>query len=144
MPAHEGPTHHAVLELWTYSFPLSRDEEQRMIRDLAVIPPLMQQAQLNLTGNARDLWVAGIRNIGRGMRSGELIVELDLSMYVGAPDPRDEVYLHGTPDVNVRFEGGIPGDSATVAVLVNNLQQVVDAAPGLKTVLDLPPPRLLR
>ena len=23
VPAHEGPTHHAVLELWTYEFPLS-------------------------------------------------------------------------------------------------------------------------
>ena len=63
VPAHEGPTHHAVLELWTYSFPLSEDEEQRMIDDLAIIPPLMRQAQQNLTGNARDLWVAGIRNI---------------------------------------------------------------------------------
>ena len=63
VPAHEGPTHHAVLELWTYSFPLSEEEEQRMIGDLAIIPPLMRQAQQNLTGNARDLWVAGIRNI---------------------------------------------------------------------------------
>ena len=63
VPAHEGPTHHAVLELWTYGFPLSAEEEQRMIGDLRVIPPLMRQAQGNLTGNARDLWVAGIRNI---------------------------------------------------------------------------------
>ena len=63
VPAHEGPTHHAVLELWTYDFPLSDEEEARMLGDLAVIPPLMRQAQRNLTGNARDLWVAGIRNI---------------------------------------------------------------------------------
>ena len=65
VPAHEGPTHHAVLELWTYKFPLSEEEEARMLSDLAVIPPLMQQAQQNLTGNARDLWHAGIRNIER-------------------------------------------------------------------------------
>ena len=63
VPAHEGPTHHAVLELWTYEFPLSAAEERRMIGDLRVIPPLMRQARGNLTGNARDLWVAGIRNI---------------------------------------------------------------------------------
>lgn len=63
VPGHEGPTHHAVLELWTYEFPLSESEEQRIIGDLNVIPPLMKQAQRNLTGNARDLWVAGIRNI---------------------------------------------------------------------------------
>ena len=65
VPGHEGPTHHAVLELWTYEMPLSDAEERRMIDDLAVIPPLMRQAQKNLTGNARDLWVAGIRNIER-------------------------------------------------------------------------------
>ena len=52
-----------MLELWTYSFPLSDSEEQRLIGQLNVIPPLMRQAQRNLTGNARDLWVAGIRNI---------------------------------------------------------------------------------
>ncbi len=63
VPGHEGPTHHAVLELWTYDFPLSDSEERRMIGQLNVIPPLMRQAQRNLTGNARDLWVAGIRNI---------------------------------------------------------------------------------
>ncbi len=63
VPAHEGPTHHAVVELWTYSFPLSPAEEARMADGLAVIPPLMAQAKGNLTGNARDLWVAGTRNI---------------------------------------------------------------------------------
>lgn len=63
VPAHEGPTHHAVTELWTYAFPLTVEAEQRLVADLAVIPPLMAQARQNLTGNARDLWVAGIRDI---------------------------------------------------------------------------------
>lgn len=61
VPAHEGPTHHAVTELWTYRFPLSETDEARLVADLRVIPPLMEQAQENLTGNARELWVAGIR-----------------------------------------------------------------------------------
>ncbi|MDX1405371.1 MAG: hypothetical protein R3192_12570 [Woeseiaceae bacterium] len=63
VPGHEGPTHHAVVELWTYEFPLSAAEETRLTNELRVIPPLMAQAQKNLTGNARDLWVAGIRDI---------------------------------------------------------------------------------
>lgn len=65
VPAHEGPTHHATTELWTYSFPLTTSEKDRLIQDLSVISPLNQQAQLNLTGNARALWVAGIRDIRR-------------------------------------------------------------------------------
>ena len=63
VPAHEGPTHHAIVELWTYEFPLSNAEEARLIAELGVIPPLLAQAQKNLTGNARELWVAGIRDI---------------------------------------------------------------------------------
>jgi len=63
VPAHEGPTHHALVELWTYEFPLSDAEEQRLIEELGVIPPLMRQARKNLTGNARELWIAGIRDI---------------------------------------------------------------------------------
>jgi len=62
VPAHEGPTNHAILEFWTYVFPLSNAEEMRIINDLKVIPSLLEQARGNLTGNARDLWVAGIGN----------------------------------------------------------------------------------
>lgn len=65
VPAHEGPTHHAVTELWTYQFPLSDSEQQRLISDLAVIPAINAQALENLTGNAKELWVAGIRDIRR-------------------------------------------------------------------------------
>ncbi|HNP64974.1 MAG TPA: hypothetical protein PKH39_13640 [Woeseiaceae bacterium] len=65
VPAHEGPTHHAVVEVWTYTFPLSSSERQRMLDELAAIPPLLTQATRNLIGNARDLWVTGIRDIRR-------------------------------------------------------------------------------
>ena len=63
VPAHEGPTNHAVLELWTYRFPLTQDEQRRLAKELRVIPPLLEQAKENLTGNARDLWVAGTENL---------------------------------------------------------------------------------
>lgn len=63
VPGHEGPTHHALVELWTYDFPLNAAEQQRLVAELGVIPPLMKQARSNLTGNARDLWVTGIRDI---------------------------------------------------------------------------------
>ena len=63
VPAHEGPTHHAITELWTYSFPLSTEEHDRLLNDLKVIAPLIKQAKQNLTGNAKDLWITGIRDI---------------------------------------------------------------------------------
>jgi hypothetical protein len=58
-PDHEGPTHHDVIELWTYTFPLDAAAEAKLARGLGIIPPLLRQARLNLTGDARDLWVAG-------------------------------------------------------------------------------------
>ncbi|MGB3464560.1 MAG: hypothetical protein WBA74_04790 [Cyclobacteriaceae bacterium] len=63
VPAHEGPTHHATLELWQYDFPLSKEARTSMIESLLVIPSLNSQARRNLTGNARDLWITGIRDI---------------------------------------------------------------------------------
>lgn len=58
-PEHEGPTHHAVVEVWTYPFPLSADDASRLAAQLRTIPPLLAQARGNLTGNARDLWITG-------------------------------------------------------------------------------------
>ena len=58
-PAHEGPTHHAVVELWTYTFPLSPADEAKLAAELRGIAPLLRQAQRSLTGNARDLWITG-------------------------------------------------------------------------------------
>ncbi|MFK7924924.1 MAG: hypothetical protein AB8H47_23400 [Bacteroidia bacterium] len=63
VPAHEGPTHHRTTEIWTYRFPLETDERSRLIQDLQVIPALNKQAEQNLIGNAKDLWIAGIRDI---------------------------------------------------------------------------------
>lgn len=75
VPAHEGPTHHALLELWTYDFPLSAEEEARLVADLAVIPPLAEQARRNLTGNARELWITGIRNLRQQRTDLDTIAE---------------------------------------------------------------------
>ena len=63
VPAHEGPVNHAVLEYWQYSFPLKGKAKNKFLNELLVIPPFLIQAEKNLTGNAKDLWVAGIRNI---------------------------------------------------------------------------------
>ena len=58
-PAHEGTTHHRLAEIWTYEFPLSPTAAAKLAGELSVIPPLLEQARGNLTGNARDLWITG-------------------------------------------------------------------------------------
>jgi Bacterial protein of unknown function (DUF885) len=62
-PAHEGPTQHALAELWTYTFPLTPATEAKLAGELRIVPPLLRQTRSNLTGNARDLWLTGIGTI---------------------------------------------------------------------------------
>jgi len=76
VPAHEGPTHHATTELWMYRFPLSKEDRKSLMTSLKVIPAINKQAQTNLTGNARDLWVAGIRDIETQVTDLERIYKL--------------------------------------------------------------------
>ena len=63
VPAHEGPTNHAAIDIWKYAFPLSPSDKNKLIEQLKVIEPLNEEAKLNLTGNAKELWIAGIRDI---------------------------------------------------------------------------------
>lgn len=72
-PAHEGPAHHAVVELWTYAFPLSAADETRLAGELRGIAPLVAQARGNLTGNARDLWITGAGTMAEQVRDLEAL-----------------------------------------------------------------------
>ena len=63
VPAHEGPTNHMAIDLWKYSFPLSSSDKLSLMNSLKTIPAFNSQAKLNLTGNAKELWIAGIRDI---------------------------------------------------------------------------------
>ncbi len=61
VPAREGPVAWGALELWSYDWPLDDAGAESVAEGLRRIAPLLAQARTNLTGNARDLWVAGIR-----------------------------------------------------------------------------------
>jgi hypothetical protein len=63
VPDHEGPTNHGVTEVWQFSFPLSEDEKTSFLAKIQSIPALNTQAKENLTGNAKELWAAGIPTI---------------------------------------------------------------------------------
>lgn len=83
--------------------------------------------------------VAGLRQVGIGSRKGEEAIRLELEMYMGAP-AGDSITLEGDPPLEVRIPGGVEGDGATVAAVVNSIPRVVEAQPGLKTMLDMPLP----
>ena len=83
--------------------------------------------------------VAGIQQMVRGQTAEGHSIELELSMYVGAPEPRDEIVIDGEPGAHLLIPGGVFGDSATAAIVVNAIPALRAAAPGLRTMRDLPP-----
>ncbi len=87
--------------------------------------------------------VAGIKQIAQGTKNGASLITLDLRMYIGAENPHDYVKIEGTPPIEVTVQGGVAGDQATVAALVNAVPLVIQAPPGLKTMLDIPVPRIV-
>jgi 4-hydroxy-tetrahydrodipicolinate reductase len=81
-------------------------------------------------------YVMGVRQFAEGM-AGSCHIRLDLEMSMTSAD-FDVVEVKGDPNVKLRFEKGVFGDSATVALVVHALERVGSAMPGLLTVLDLP------
>jgi hypothetical protein len=90
---------------------------------------------INVTKGA----VAGVRQVAKGILAGQELVVLDLRMYLGATDPHDSVLIEGVPPVDMTIRGGVHGDRATPAVVVNSLPRIGKLEPGLRTMIDLPP-----
>jgi 4-hydroxy-tetrahydrodipicolinate reductase len=88
--------------------------------------------------------VAGVNQIGRGFVNGEARITLELVAYVGAPESHDTVHIDGTPNITSRIVGGLHGDIATAAIVVNSIPRVIGARPGLLTPNDLPVPHWRR
>ena len=82
-------------------------------------------------------YVCGIVQEGVGYRKGQPAIRLHLEAYLGAPDSYDAVEIEGSPNVSVTIPGGIQGDLATAAIVVNSIPHVLAASPGLHTMRDM-------
>jgi 2,4-diaminopentanoate dehydrogenase len=85
-------------------------------------------------------YVCGIVQEGIGYRKKEPVIRLYMEAYLGAPDSYDWIEIEGTPRLSVKIAGGVHGDTATAAIIVNSIPRVLSAAPGLHTMLDMPLP----
>ena len=83
-----------------------------------------------------DDYVMGVRQFVEG-NAGNCVIRLDLEMSITSAD-FDVIDVKGDPNIKLRFEKGVFGDSATVALVVNAVERVGNAPSGLITVLDLP------
>lgn len=72
---------------------------------------------------------AGVRQIGRGFVNGTERITL---VFQAA------VEIQGDPAIRSTIPGGVNGDTATCAIVLNAIPQVLTAAPGLHTMADIP------
>jgi 4-hydroxy-tetrahydrodipicolinate reductase len=85
-------------------------------------------------------YVCGIVQDGVGYRKGEPVIKLHMEAFLGSPETYDSVEVEGSPNLSMKIAGGIHGDVATASIVVNSIQRVINAAPGLHTMRDLPLP----
>jgi 4-hydroxy-tetrahydrodipicolinate reductase len=74
--------------------------------------------------------------------NGRVGITLDLKMYLDAKNPHDAVQIEGEPPLDLLINGGVAGDPATVAALVNTAPRLLQARAGLLLLTDLPVPRM--
>ena len=91
--------------------------------------------------------LAGIRQQGFGTVDGVVKITMDhpqqVLPHLENQSTGDYINIEGTPNINMQITPEIPGGIGTIAMVVNMIPHVVNANPGLKTMLDLPVPRAI-
>jgi 4-hydroxy-tetrahydrodipicolinate reductase len=85
--------------------------------------------------------VCGILHRAEGWQGKKQRIVLDLRMYLGAPEPRDEVRLRSHPPLHCVVPGGFHGDPTTASQLVSAAARIPGMPPGLHLASELPAPR---
>lgn len=83
--------------------------------------------------------VLGVQQIGRGFVDGKEAITLFFRAAIGEAESRDRIVIDGDPSIDSCIKGGVNGDVATCAVLINAIPTVLGARPGLRTMADIDP-----
>lgn len=83
--------------------------------------------------------VIGLTSVAFGKKDGKEVITLEFSANAGVDEEYDEIVIEGKPRIHQKIIGGVHGDIGTVAVTINTIPRVVEDAPGLKLMKDLPP-----
>lgn len=87
----------------------------------------------------------GIYQEAIGYGDDQKQIRLELKMIVGSDKSSvemvdgsfDEVFIEGAPPVALKIPGGVFGEDATAAAVLNMVPKVLTARPGYRTVLEL-------
>jgi 2,4-diaminopentanoate dehydrogenase len=111
--------------------PLSRWEES--------IQPIVAERDLESGfGPIPKGRVCGVRQEALGLDGSGTRIRLEFAAAIGLADPHDRVIVHGEPPIDLVWKGGVPGDVATSAIVLNALGPLLASAPGLHTMATIP------
>jgi 2,4-diaminopentanoate dehydrogenase len=91
--------------------------------------------------------VAGINMTGQGWIDGVVKIDMvhpqQIEPEMEGTNTGDYVTIQGTPPVNLANTPEVEGGIGTIAMCVNMIPQVINADPGLRTMIDLPVPHAI-
>lgn len=84
--------------------------------------------------------VRGLVQQARASAKGTPRIELYFLAALDVEGPYDGFEVRGAPPLALRIEGGVPGDVATSALVLNAIPSLLAAPPGLHTMASIPMP----
>ena len=91
--------------------------------------------------------VAGVSMTGQGYMDGEVRIDMihpqQIEPEMEGTQTGDYIKIKGVPEINMSIKPEVEGGLGTIAMCVNMIPHVINAGPGLKTMLDLPVPRAI-
>ncbi|MFP4177137.1 MAG: 2,4-diaminopentanoate dehydrogenase [Acholeplasmataceae bacterium] len=98
-------------------------------------------------GEAKKGTLAGIHMTAQGKVDGEVMIDMHHPQQIEplseGTHTGDYIEIKGTPEINMAITPEIDGGIGTIAICVNMIPHVINAKPGLRTMIDLPVPRAI-
>ena len=117
------------VELLAASLNIKLDEVTETIK------PVLSTEDFQVNGiEIRAGGVCGIEQVGLGQVNGQPKLTLRFIAALNQKEPRERIMIHGQPGFEMVIPGGVHGDIATSAVLLNVLTPVIASKPGLQTM----------
>ena len=110
-------------------------------------PIITNVDRVSLYGSAKKGHLAGINMTAQGLINKEVFIDMKHPQQIEPNaeniDTGDYITIEGIPRINMSISPEIDGGIGTIAMCVNMIPHVINARPGLKTMLDLPIPRAI-
>ena len=112
-----------------------------------MLPIVTEVDRKSKYGFAKAGAVAGADMRAKAYSGEKLMIEMkhpqQIEPQLGGVQTGDYITLSGRPQVNMSIVPEVDGGIGTIAICVNMIPHVINATPGLKTMIDLPVPRAI-